>query len=101
MMVVVAIVGGIAWGYSLCQEWTLGHGLFSSVLASGKVVATRDVVVVQDRSISGGTACLVLKDYARDEDDCDSSRSIEVRILEGPHKDEIAYIVRFNLRHKR
>jgi hypothetical protein len=103
MMIAVAVVALIAWAYSAWQEWTL-NGAFTSILSNGQLVATRFTIDRGDPdrwSIAGGTSCLVLQDYAVDEDDCTPSRPIHVRILEGPHKNKITDINRDELRHKR
>jgi hypothetical protein len=112
-MVAVAVLGLLVWLYPAWAEWSLQNGFYSSRLSQGQVIrtgpavqaapATEDegglkVVGVESWSLPAGTACLVLNDYAVDEDDCHSDRNIRVRILEGPHEGGLALIQRIFLR---
>lgn len=103
LMLVVVAAALLCFGCTSCsqlgREWVLFQGFYSRVLDDGQVVVTRYPVDSEDRAITipRGTTCVVVADYAVDEDDARPDRSIRVRVLGGQHKDAIVDVERSSL----
>jgi len=77
--------------------WT-GRGMVVFA-AADKWVPVKASPAVQELRV--GTRCVVIKDYADDQDDClNTRRLITVMIAEGSHEGEVVGVPRANLRHQ-
>jgi hypothetical protein len=73
-----------------------GHRVvvFSDVDAQTSVESSGEAQAFKER-----TRCVVVVDYAGDQDDCfDTRRRVGVRVCEGPHKAKVVTIPRNHLR---
>jgi hypothetical protein len=49
-------------------------------------------------TIPGGTWCMILADSQFEDDDCDPSRPIAIKVVEGPRQGAVLYVARKYLR---